>query len=117
VGKLKLFLLNLLIAHFDLKHYIALQRFNTWELVSSILNYCSGHTSATTTNSTKSKGTAPEESTWRKSKDKMPRSEMTREAHLWSNRLRRRWQAIGFNHFLGRKFERQAGQTGCSASL
>jgi len=34
----------------------------------------------------------------------------------WSNRLRRRERAIGFNHFLGRKFERQARQTGCSTS-
>jgi len=36
--------------------------------------------------SIKSKGTVPVESTYEKSKLKMPRSEMTREALLWSNR-------------------------------
>jgi len=50
--------------------------------------------------SMKSKGTVPVESTYENSKLKMPRSEMTREALLWSNRWRHRQNCDVTNDFL-----------------
>jgi len=65
---------------------LCIQAISKFHLIDVVVTFVPLHRK-----STKSKGTAPDESPWcKKSKLKMPRSAKTREALLWSNGLRRR---------------------------
>ena len=99
-------------------HSVGLVRSKSQHSITKERSLCSGHTSATTWNSAKSEGTASDECAWCESR-KSKCLDQTWRGKRFFGQIDRGIdnEAIGFHNFLGWMFERQAEQTGRSASL